>query len=244
MSEVITGDYLICVCPSCRTRFRASEELLNVADGQVRCGACLTVFNGRNHLLEAEAVDEEEPSAPKLPRQMHSANKAAPDRETAVGRQPSASAISRVTPLLSALLLIAALFASFLWLRFDVWSQRPEWRPVYESACEFVGCRLQTLRAIADIDVLSSGFAPRRGPPDQLELALQLRNQAAFAQPFPTLVVRLRDEQRKILATHRRAPKDYLDTHTELMEPSEETSIVLRFDDAGERAIDYRLSLL
>ena len=34
-------------CPKCATRFRIAPELLEVANGQVRCGACLTVFDGR-----------------------------------------------------------------------------------------------------------------------------------------------------------------------------------------------------
>ena len=42
---------LIRECPKCGTRFRVAPDLLDVADGQVRCGACLTVFDGR-----AEAV--------------------------------------------------------------------------------------------------------------------------------------------------------------------------------------------
>ncbi|MEQ8857197.1 MAG: DUF3426 domain-containing protein [Pseudomonadales bacterium] len=48
---------LITECPSCLTRFRASEAQLQRAGGKVRCGACLTVFNGVEHLtLESAQV--------------------------------------------------------------------------------------------------------------------------------------------------------------------------------------------
>ena len=42
---------LISECPNCRTRFRVTETQLQVASGRVRCGACLTVFHGVDHLL-------------------------------------------------------------------------------------------------------------------------------------------------------------------------------------------------
>ncbi|MEZ5595543.1 MAG: DUF3426 domain-containing protein [Pseudomonadales bacterium] len=42
---------LVTECPQCRTRFRVTEAQLQVAGGRVRCGGCLTVFYGTDHLL-------------------------------------------------------------------------------------------------------------------------------------------------------------------------------------------------
>ena len=50
MSEP-TLEPLVTECPSCETRFRVSETQLEVAEGRVRCGACLTVFQATEHLL-------------------------------------------------------------------------------------------------------------------------------------------------------------------------------------------------
>ena len=44
---------LVAACPKCGTRFRVAPELLDVANGQVRCGACLTVFDGRAEVVPA-----------------------------------------------------------------------------------------------------------------------------------------------------------------------------------------------
>jgi predicted Zn finger-like uncharacterized protein len=44
---------LITQCPTCRTRFRVTEVQLNAAAGRVRCGACLSVFAGLEHLVLA-----------------------------------------------------------------------------------------------------------------------------------------------------------------------------------------------
>ena len=50
---------LVTRCPECSTRFRVTETQLQVAGGRVRCGSCLTVFFGTDHLqwdLEQPAV--------------------------------------------------------------------------------------------------------------------------------------------------------------------------------------------
>ncbi len=44
-------DPLITQCPNCDTRFRVTESQLQVAGGRVRCGACLSVFDGASRLI-------------------------------------------------------------------------------------------------------------------------------------------------------------------------------------------------
>jgi len=53
---------LITECPNCQTRFRVGESQLQIAHGRVRCGACLAVFAGVDHLV----LDESAPP-PELP---------------------------------------------------------------------------------------------------------------------------------------------------------------------------------
>lgn len=40
---------IITRCPSCNTAFKATEAILKIADGTVRCGSCLRVFNAYDH---------------------------------------------------------------------------------------------------------------------------------------------------------------------------------------------------
>ncbi len=42
---------LVTRCPNCSTQFRVTENQLAAAGGRVRCGACLTVFEGTEHLI-------------------------------------------------------------------------------------------------------------------------------------------------------------------------------------------------
>ena len=43
---------LVTQCPNCDTSFRVSESQLQIAQGRVRCGACLGVFDGTAHLSQ------------------------------------------------------------------------------------------------------------------------------------------------------------------------------------------------
>ena len=38
-------------CPGCKTVFRVTDAQLALREGQVRCGHCRTVFNGREKLI-------------------------------------------------------------------------------------------------------------------------------------------------------------------------------------------------
>jgi len=44
---------MVTECPSCGTRFRVRPEQLEARQGQVRCGLCMTVFDGREPLVTA-----------------------------------------------------------------------------------------------------------------------------------------------------------------------------------------------
>lgn len=53
---------LITQCPKCQTSFKVKEEQLKVANGLVRCGSCLHVFNA----IEFSAIKNDAPVPPKL----------------------------------------------------------------------------------------------------------------------------------------------------------------------------------
>jgi len=48
---------MITRCPKCSTTFKISADQLSAAGGAVRCGACLTVFNGQDHLTDDSDTD-------------------------------------------------------------------------------------------------------------------------------------------------------------------------------------------
>jgi len=53
---------IITRCPNCHSRFRVTEGQLRLADGQVRCGACLRVFSAPEHAINPPREAPDTPS--------------------------------------------------------------------------------------------------------------------------------------------------------------------------------------
>jgi len=56
------AETFITQCPHCGTSFRVSEEQLSIANGSVRCGACLQVFSARNHIVTGTTTNVATPA--------------------------------------------------------------------------------------------------------------------------------------------------------------------------------------
>lgn len=91
-------------CPNCHSRFRVTEGQLRLADGQVRCGACLRVFSAPEHAInpprEAPDTPLETPDrAPAFPIEEPSPPSPAGTDEPASARQepaqPGTEAVTR-----------------------------------------------------------------------------------------------------------------------------------------------------
>lgn len=47
-------------CPHCKASFKVSEEQLNVANGRVRCGACLNIFDAIAYRISPPLIDHDD----------------------------------------------------------------------------------------------------------------------------------------------------------------------------------------
>ncbi|WP_415890517.1 zinc-ribbon and DUF3426 domain-containing protein [Neptuniibacter sp. SY11_33] len=56
---------IITQCPSCETQFRVTPGQLKVANGQVRCGACLAIFCAVEYELKPQNVEPAQPQKAK-----------------------------------------------------------------------------------------------------------------------------------------------------------------------------------
>jgi predicted Zn finger-like uncharacterized protein len=61
------SELLVAQCPFCQTRFRLSQEHLQAAAGNVRCGACLKVFNATLTVNSAAEPTDAQPTQPTIP---------------------------------------------------------------------------------------------------------------------------------------------------------------------------------
>ncbi|WP_225617127.1 MJ0042-type zinc finger domain-containing protein [Pseudomonas sp. ADPe] len=75
-------------CPHCLTSFRVNQAQLGAANGAVRCGACLKVFNAPQHMLGGTARSGGEPIQPPAAAPKPAAP-AAPSEPRAPSRRPA-----------------------------------------------------------------------------------------------------------------------------------------------------------
>jgi len=244
---------LISECPSCQTRFRVTVEQLAVAEGRVRCGACLAVFDGREAevsqeqtsvvgddpvdvLLEVEGTAEpasgSDSAKDGVSRPKHD-DEEAPD---SIPDKPL-HAVGFAVAIAAAL---ALLVAGVLVLQYEVYVQHPVLREAYE----IVGVELPRYKALGEIDLANPSVDERLG--EHLIIRVDLTNTATRYQRFPTLVVQFHRQNGVLLAEPQRVePAAYLPSPTQSrrMSPKETTSVALRLVDPGPEAADYTISL-
>ncbi len=56
------SDNLFTRCPNCETVFRVTEQHLKIANGKVRCGACLSIFSAKEHWVRP--ISSQSPNTP------------------------------------------------------------------------------------------------------------------------------------------------------------------------------------
>ena len=251
---------LISECPSCQTRFQVTQEQLAVADGRVRCGACLALFDGRDALVPAaetqtgpHAGAEEAPVADdpvgvlldtaQSTRGRGSMQTQASPASAEQAREPPAEADRPTRAAAFAAAMTAALaflVAGIMTVQYDALVQHPVWRDAYEA----LGLEVPRYRALDAIRIANQSVGERSG--EEVVLRLDLANTAPRHQRFPTLAVRFHRVGGEPLPEQRVESAAYLPspTHSRRMTPNQATSVLLRLDDPGPEAVSYSISLL
>lgn len=143
------------------------------------------------------------------------------------------------------LLLTAGLFAQFVWYNFGELSQNENVRPWLEKSCALLTC---SLPALVDIRSISSENLLVRSHTEianALTVNLVFRNNAAYPQPFPALILRFTDTNNSVVAERRFTPEEYLPTDvstTSMMPAGAPVQITLEVLDPGSSAINYEVS--
>lgn len=141
-------------------------------------------------------------------------------------------------------LLMAILTAQLAWVQRDTYAKMDQWRSLYQSACDVLGC---TLPAQEDIDLvrISNVLIRDHKVLDEVKLLdAVLTNRAAFRQPFPLLILQYTDVNGDLVADQSFTPEQYLRgelTGTRLMPVNTRIYVSLPIRDPGTRAINYQL---
>jgi predicted Zn finger-like uncharacterized protein len=253
-------------CPECLTIYKLSGADLAAAHGSVRCGHCAAVFDALWTLtaqlppepIEYLEVHASQPAPPQLDLPVFRPNPAQAmlfvepaDRERAAERSslPAFAAAKRRARaprnapwLIGSVLLLATLAGQIAWAERARWIDDGRARAWLEPICAHLGCRLPLRRDAATLALLSRDIRPHPSVPGALIISATLRNDAPFAQPFPTVQITLSDLDEKRVAMRRFRPSEYLADARAIgagLAPGASTALVFEVADPGRNAVAF-----
>lgn len=255
-------------CPQCLTVYRVDDDMLGAARGNVRCADCENVFDALATLAEilppepidrlpVHATQAEPPrltlpisrrdpalappaEAPEPPPAPARATRTPPP--TFVRRRGARKARNSASWLAACCVLTLTLGAQI------AWSQRADWiddvrvRSVLDPLCARLSCRLPLRHDSATLELLSRDIQPHPSVPGALIISATLRNDAAFAQAYPTVEVSLSNLDDKPVAMRRFQPRDYLADARAIgqgIAAGASASIVFEVVDPGRNAVAF-----
>ncbi len=246
-------------CPRCATRFQVSAEQLAMADGRVRCGACL-------HIFDAIRGPEQTPSSPQRPDNTTTtpaaharppAGLAHPEPPAVPSAIPTAPVSLRARPdashrrpWVTMLLCLTAggiLLAQVAWNERQYLAFRSPLAPWYQAFCQHLTCRLPPPSLPERIVSRQLVTQPHPNYQDALVLNLQVENQAGFAQPFPLLEINFFDFSGTLQAQRRFRPDEYLTGELRqlpLMPPYQPIQLRLELLKPSPQAVNYQIQFL
>lgn len=259
-------------CPTCNTRFKASQEQLEAYQGMVRCGRCHAVFNAVEHLHD----DEPSPQLSLLIAQEESESRQVSSTIHEQAALSAAHSIEEETPLTlaqqatlaeepvevtlklarqrrrwpwavgSLLLLIVLLAQATYFFRVELAARLPGLKPVLTSYCKLLQCSIPLPQKADSISIESSDMEADPSQGSAITLNTILRNRAPYAQAYPSLELALTDMQDNVLARRSFRPAEYLkpdEDESAGLPPGREVRIKLHLDTTDLRPAGYRLFL-
>lgn len=143
-----------------------------------------------------------------------------------------------------AFVLALALLQLVYLYRSDIARASPPYRPMIESMCKTLGCKIELPQQAELISIEVSDLQPDPRHKERLVLAATLKNRAGFAQAFPYVELTLTDSRDQALARRVFPPDVYLSDlgkeETGFAANAEQT-VRLLIDATGVGATGYRL---
>ena len=115
-------------------------------------------------------------------------------------------------------------------------------RPWLVTFCHYARCELEPIRALEQIHILSREVRSHPTIKNTLLIELELINDAAFRQPWPTLQLTFSDINGNMVARRSFSPGDYLHNEQDIKDgmPSRSpVSIDLVLVDPGPKAVNF-----
>lgn len=259
-------------CPTCNTRFKASQEQLEAHNGLVRCGRCQAVFDAVENLYDDEPSPQlslpimtEEPAPPQTPPSAQEQPASGADRTTEetppltlaqqvivaeelpqAVRKPAGKSRRWPWAIGSLLLLIVLLAQAAYFFRVELAARLPGLKPALAAYCGLLQCSIPLPQQADLMSIESSEMEADPSRASVITLNATLRNRAPYAQAFPDLELTLTDMQDKALVRRTFRPAEYLqhgEDEKQGLAPNRETGVKLHLDTADLKPAGYRLFL-
>lgn len=227
-------------CTQCGTTFRVTSQQLQAQGGRVRCGNCMTVFNGLQALVALpDAAQEAPPARDAVPagspafelEAVEPAAQPAPTRAAepaSDGREygPAPEQLSLDDDLfhqppvrgarwwaVGAVLLVFALAGQAAhFYRSDLAVQYPALKPMLVQMCSALRCRVVPPQRPRQIVIEASDLQVNDpARPGIIQLTATLRNHASYDVGFPAIDLVLTNTREHTLARRIFLPREYLD---------------------------------
>ena len=232
---------MITLCPACGTLFRVTPEQLQAHQGQVRCGRCLTVFDGLRALA---ALQEPAPPAasgneaggfklePVEPARATATQQPAPARATDAGAgltdygpapeqlsldeavfpDPAQARRDRLWAVAAALLVFALGGQAAYFYRAELAVRYPVLKPYLVKLCDTLQCQVLPPQRPRQIAIEASDLqAIDPARPGLIQLTATLRNHAGYDLGYPALDLVLTNTKEHTLARRVFLPEEYLE---------------------------------
>lgn len=289
-------------CPECSALFRVSEGQMRLAQGKVRCGACLTVFDAQAHSLQPTSYvpDSRTRQEPKLESNTETGSRAnrypiqgtnarviqfnqtldsqlgaATDQSLGArqqqlptpgfeadgipqieisaepivlhNREPSeANPVAVLFWTLCSLVALAGLLGQYLWFERATLASQPALAPFYQLACQRLPCDLNANQGLENLRPAQVILRPHQQFTDLISLAIRIRNEAAFAQPYPAIEVSFTDLKGNLVSRRTFQPAQYLGTansKSTRLPAGLDIEVNLPLTTPGPEAVSYEIRL-
>jgi predicted Zn finger-like uncharacterized protein len=110
------------------------------------------------------------------------------------------------------------------------------------SICTTFGCELPLIAAPQQMRLLDSNVQTHPSVSGALMISARVRNDAAFAQPYPVVTITLSNAQGQRMAMRRLQPREYLDDNAILqrgLAPGASTVLLFEVEDPGDKAVAF-----
>ncbi len=250
-------------CPDCLTVFSLDAQMLALARGQVVCGHCQAHFDALaslNSQLPPEPFQQlPTPRTGQAPVIELAVYRPRPEQPVAAAHGPTSEDFSQlkftpqfaraqpprerrwpwVTMILVLLLLLGVQLA---WADRDALIADPTTGGWLRSACATLNCQLPLVRDVRQLRLLARDVQAHPSVNGALLIGATMRNDAAFDQPYPVVVITLSDVNGKRIAMRRLSPAEYLGDTAQLrrgLPAGASTALLLEVKDPGQQAVAF-----